>query len=263
MVFGDARIRRARTHACTGVPRRRRFGVHAMHGFGVHAMHGFGVHATHGFGVHATHGFGVHATHGFGVHATRELGVHATRERRANAGAALVDDECSRACDAKALASRSQYRDASRSPKGRIHMNKHISSLFVAAAIGFVGLAPAHADECKKVDIQVKNNKPSTKVKALKVEYKFTNDNTWRTESFSNVEVSAGALKTVASNQNLAGGEGNKLVSMKLHFQAYCGGKWSQTYVATDSAFDDDSKCQSNSNRAYRFDLAATAGCDN
>ena len=143
-------------------------------------------------------------------------------------------------------------------------MSKHIiSSLLVAATVGLVGLAPAHADECKKVDIQVKNNKPSTKIKALKIEYKFTNDNTWRTEAFSNVEVGANTLKTVASNQNLAGGEGNQLVSMKLHFQAYCGGKWSQTYVATDSSFDSTASCQSNSGRQYRFDLAATAGCDN
>jgi hypothetical protein len=165
-----------------------------------------------------------------------------------------------------ALASRSQCREPERlavQNRNLTMRNKLLSSLLVAATLGFVGVSPAIADECKKVDFQVDNNKPSTKIKALKMEYKFTNDNTWRTELFSNVEVSANTLKTVATDQNLAGAEGNKLVSLKLHFQAYCGGKWSQTYVATDSSFDNTSVCQSNSGRQYRFDLASTAGCDN
>lgn len=62
------------------------------------------------------------------------------------------------------------------------------------------GALPVHADECKDVDIEVKNNK-SVKIKALKLEYKFRYDNTWRTESFSNKEVLSGATTRVASNQ--------------------------------------------------------------
>lgn len=129
---------------------------------------------------------------------------------------------------------------------------------------GLVALAgtPAYADTCKNVDLAVKNNK-STTIKALSMEYKFTNDNQWRSESFNNVEVGPGAFKTVASNQNLIGGEGNKLTGLKLHFQAKCGGKWSKTFVSvTDTQFDDTSNCQSNSNRSYRLDLPSSDVCN-
>jgi hypothetical protein len=144
-----------------------------------------------------------------------------------------------------------------------------IKSRLLSVATVMVGLAsaaPAHADECKAVDISVKNAK-SVKILALSVEYKFANDNTWRSEAFPNTEVDAGGFKTVATNQNLAGGEGNKLLSIKLHFKAWCGdkfgkGSWGPELVsATDSTFDDTSKCVSNSGRSYRVDVPSTDVC--
>jgi hypothetical protein len=128
--------------------------------------------------------------------------------------------------------------------------------------VALVAVAPAYADTCKKVDLAVKNGK-STTIKALSIEYKFSNDNQWHTESFPNVEVGPGAFKTVAFDQNLDGGEGNKLVGLKLHFQAKCGGKWSKTFVsAEDVTFDDTSPCASNSNRSYRQDLSSSDVCN-
>jgi len=51
----------------------------------------------------------------------------------------------------------------------------------------------------------------------------------------------------VAFDRDLAGGEGNRLVGLKLHFQAWCGGTWSINFVSVeDTVFDDTSTCQSN-----------------
>ena len=48
----------------------------------------------------------------------------------------------------------------------------------------------------------------------------------------------------------LPGGEGNELIGLKLHFQAFCGGKWSVNLVSgVDSTFDDTSDCESFSGR--------------
>lgn len=139
---------------------------------------------------------------------------------------------------------------------------KFASRLITVSTLVALGAAPAGADPCKKVDLTVRNNKATT-IKALSMEYKFANDNQWRSEAFNNVEVGSGAFKTVAVDQNLDGGEGNKLVSLKLHFQAKCGGKWSKTFIsAEDITFDDTSPCQSNSNRSYRLDLAASDVCN-
>jgi hypothetical protein len=72
--------------------------------------------------------------------------------------------------------------------------------------------------------------------------------------------VLAGATTRVARSKNLAGGEGNRLLSMKLHFQARCGGKWSKTFIgAEDTAFDDDTGCSKG--RTYRYDLPPTDVC--
>jgi hypothetical protein len=142
-------------------------------------------------------------------------------------------------------------------------MNNLISRLFtIGTVVALASAGPAYADKCKKVDLAVKNGK-STTIRALSMEYKFDNDNQNRTESFPNVEVGPGAFKTVAADQDLDGGEGNKLVSLKLHFQAKCGGKWSKTFIsAADTTFDDPSKCVSNSNRSYRLDLSASDVCN-
>src|SRR5262249_35693390 len=104
--------------------------------------------------------------------------------------------------------------------------------LIVAVVATALGGTTASADECK-VDINVRNGK-TVKIKTLTVEYKFQYDNTWRTEQIPNVEVAAGAVQRVAANQNLAGGEGHKMLGMKLHFQAFCGGKWSKEFVTQE-----------------------------
>lgn len=137
-----------------------------------------------------------------------------------------------------------------------------IASRLLGLATFVALVAPSHADTCKKVDLAIKNNKATT-VRALSMEYKFANDNQWHTEAFTNVDVTSGAFKTVAFDQDLSGGEGNKLISLKLHFQAKCGGKWSKTYISTeDTVFDDTSVCQSNSNRSYRLDLNSSDVCN-
>lgn len=139
---------------------------------------------------------------------------------------------------------------------------RNLLSMFVVGSMLAVAAAPAHADECKKVDFSVKNGKKAT-IRALAMEYKFSGDNTWRKESFPNVDVAGGAYKVIAVNQNLAGGESNKLVGLKLHFKAFCGGKWSKEFIsAEDKTFDDSSQCQSNSNRSYRLDLSENDVCD-
>jgi hypothetical protein len=138
-----------------------------------------------------------------------------------------------------------------------------VSRLFtITTFVALAGAAPAYADTCKRVDLAVKNNK-STTIKVVSMDYKFTNDNQWRNESFPNVEVGPGAFKTVAVDQNLDGGEGNKLVALKIHFQAKCGGKWSKTLIsAEDTTFDDTSPCVSNSNRSYRDDVNNSDVCN-
>jgi hypothetical protein len=139
-------------------------------------------------------------------------------------------------------------------------------SLRVLAISTFVALvtaaAPASADVCKNVDLAVKNNK-ITKILAESMDYIFENDNVWHGEAFDDVEVAAGAFKTVAWDQNLSGGEGNRLKGLVLHFQAWCGGKWSIKFVSVeDSTFDDTSECQSFSGRSYRLDLSASDVCN-
>lgn len=143
-------------------------------------------------------------------------------------------------------------------------MNKRNSTLLAAAMVGvLVASAPVHADECKKVDFSVQNNK-QVKIKALKMEYKFTEDGKWRTENFPNDDVAAGAYETVANNQNLAGGEGNHLYGLKLHFKAWCGGSWTGALIGVaDTAFDNTSRCNSNSNRSYRYDTNTSDICNN
>jgi hypothetical protein len=136
----------------------------------------------------------------------------------------------------------------------------------IVAISTFAALAgaavPASADVCKNVDLAVKNNKVN-KINALSMDYIFENDNTWHTEEFGDVEVAAGAFQTVAWDQNLPGGEGNRLAGLVLHFQAWCGGKWSVKFIsAEDSTFDDTSMCQSFSGRSYRLDLSSSDVCN-
>jgi hypothetical protein len=122
--------------------------------------------------------------------------------------------------------------------------------------------APASADVCHRVDLAVQNNKV-TKINALSIDYIFDNDNTWHSEEFDDVEVAAGAFKTVAFDQNLSGGEGNQLQGLVLHFQAWCGGKWSIKFIsAEDSTFDNTSECVSYSGRSYRLDLSSSDVCN-
>jgi hypothetical protein len=133
---------------------------------------------------------------------------------------------------------------------------------FAVTLAALAGAAPAHADVCRNVDLSVMNNK-NTKIRALSMEYKFENDNEWRTQGFDNDEVAAESFEEVAADKDLAGGEGNRLVGLKLHFQAWCGGRWSVNFVSqTDTQFDDTSACQSNSGRSYRLDLPSSDVCD-
>lgn len=122
------------------------------------------------------------------------------------------------------------------------------------------GVSPASADKCNNVNFDVKNGK-TTKIKALSVEYKFVSDNTWRSEAFGNVEVGAGATKRVANSQDLADGEGERMFGLKLHFQAWCGGKWSKEFVSqVDSTFDDTTACKTG--RTYRVDVPYSNICE-
>ncbi len=144
-------------------------------------------------------------------------------------------------------------------------MNKNLSSIMsIIGLISILLTVPSvQADECKKVDFSVQNNK-LVRIRALKMEYKFTEDGKWRTEKFANEEVDAGALKTVATDQNLAGGEGNHMYGLKLHFKARCGGEWTSKLVGVvDTTFDNTSICNSNSNRSYRYDTNTNDICNN
>jgi hypothetical protein len=133
----------------------------------------------------------------------------------------------------------------------------------MAMTTGLSISSPARADECKRVDFGVKNNF-KVKIKALKMEYLFDEDGAVRTESFADSEVDAGAFKTIAKDQNLAGGEGNHLKLLRLHFKAWCGGKWTRELVGEDdSAFDGTKVCKSNSNRSYRYDTNDADICNN
>ena len=135
-----------------------------------------------------------------------------------------------------------------------------------ALVVGFLSMAStAGADVCQRVDIKVSNTK-NTKIKATSVDYKFKEDGVVRHEAFTDSEVGAGKLKTVAFDQNLTGGEGNTLVSMTLHFQVWCGpsqtsGKWIGNFTHEDKSFD-VAVCKSNSNQAYRVDIPNTDLCN-
>ena len=121
------------------------------------------------------------------------------------------------------------------------------------------GLSGAEAQPlaaCQNVTLNVKNNK-SVKIKALKVEYKSKEDGKWRSESFNNREIAAGATETVKSGASLEHVEGHTMESIKLHYKKWCGGKWSVTYTTTDSTFD-SAKCIYG--KTYRVDTSG-GGC--
>ena len=139
----------------------------------------------------------------------------------------------------------------------------HLASHLLIVTGVVVGLAAsAHADVCRNVEFTVQNNK-NTKIKATSIEYKFENDNTWRTQGFTDDEVAAFSFEAVAGGEDLTGGEGNRMIALKLHFKAWCGGKWSVPFVSQeDTQFDDTSACQSNSGRSYRIGLPSSDVCD-
>lgn len=138
-----------------------------------------------------------------------------------------------------------------------------ISMLGVACGlVAMLAAVPARADVCHDVDLAVQNNK-GMKIEALNMEYLFANDNQWRTQGFGDEEVAAGAFKTVAFDKDLAGAEGNELLSLRLHFKAWCGGKWSVEFVSVeDTDFDNTAPCASFSGRSYRLDLPSSDVCD-
>ena len=109
---------------------------------------------------------------------------------------------------------------------------------------------------CQNVTLNVKNNK-SVKIKALKIEYKSVEDGKWRTESFADKEIGAGATSTVKSGATLEHIEGHKMSAIKLHYKKWCGGKWSVTYTDTDSTFASP-KCVYG--KLYRVD-SKNGGC--
>ena len=134
--------------------------------------------------------------------------------------------------------------------------------LVAAALVTAAGGAMAIADECKAVDISVDNGK-TVKIKTIKVEYACQYDNTARSEQIPNVEVAAGASKLVAPNQNLAGCEGHKMLWMKLHFQAFCGGKWSKEFVSQeDKSFLNDAPCGKGRKYTVTVPSSSTSICD-
>ena len=131
---------------------------------------------------------------------------------------------------------------------------------FLVAMVGLLGLGvalEAHAAACQNVDIKVKND-GTFDVLALKIDYKTVQDGTWRTESFNNATAAAGATTTVAENQELQYIEGHDMAAIKLYYKVRCGGKWSVEKTFTDTLFDTP-QCDSNSNKAYRIDLPASA----
>lgn len=109
---------------------------------------------------------------------------------------------------------------------------------------------------CQNVTLKVKNNK-SVKIKALKVEYKSKEDGKWRTETFNNEVIAAGATAVVKSGASLEHVEGHDMSSIRLHYKKWCGGKWSVTYTTTDSSFD-SAKCIYG--KTYRVDTGG-GGC--
>jgi len=139
----------------------------------------------------------------------------------------------------------------------------HATKPGLAIVISLIAAAaPARADECKHVDLAVKNNK-IVEIKALSMDYLFSNDNQWRNEGFTNVIVGEGAFRTVAFDQNLAGGEGNQLLSLRLHFKAHCTSGWTGELLSVeDTDFDDTSDCVSFSGRSYRLDLPSSDVCN-
>lgn len=130
----------------------------------------------------------------------------------------------------------------------------------LVAMVGLLGMGvalEAHAASCKNVDINV-NNQGTIKVLALKVDYMSVQDGVWRTEAFNNKEAPAGQTTTVAENQDLQYIEGHDMQHIKLYYKVFCGGKWSVEKTFTDSSFTNP-QCDSNSNKAYRVDLPASA----
>jgi hypothetical protein len=132
--------------------------------------------------------------------------------------------------------------------------------LTVAAFATALSSATVSADTCKDVNLNVRNGK-TVKIKTLKIEYKCMYDKTWRDESIPNVEVAAGELKLVAPKQDLAGCEGYKMLAMKLHFQAYCGGKWSKEFVTQDDTeFGNNAAC--GKGRTYEVTVPYSNVCE-
>lgn len=142
------------------------------------------------------------------------------------------------------------------------HLMSRVVGLTVASLLATATATPAFADVCHKVDFGVQNNF-KVKIKAISMEYAFSEDGKVRTEAFPDAEVESGKFKTVAKDQDLTGGEGYHLKSLRLHFKAWCGGKWTAELIGIDdTSFDDASTCKSNSNRSYRYDTNTKDICN-
>jgi hypothetical protein len=139
----------------------------------------------------------------------------------------------------------------------------HAMKMFgVAIVLGLAFVAPAHADECKHVDFTLQNDK-IVEIRALSMDYLFSNDNQWRNEQFANVDVPRNSFRKIAWDQNLAGGEGNEMIAMRLHFKAHCTSGWTGELISVeDTAFTDTSDCVSFSGREYRLDLPSSDVCN-
>jgi hypothetical protein len=143
-----------------------------------------------------------------------------------------------------------------------------LQSSILGIAIAMVAsVAPrtAAADVCHDVDIKVDNAK-TTKILAQKLLYKFVEDGEERTLLFPDVEVGAGQFKTVASDQDLRGGEGNKMEYIQLIFKVWCGagagGTWLGPYTSVRDTEFLNPYCDSYSDKVYVMHLPGTDLCN-
>jgi hypothetical protein len=137
-------------------------------------------------------------------------------------------------------------------------MNKRILGAILFAVSGLTVASIASAANCRNVDL-VADNKGSHLIKVKYANYKCEGENE-KKESFNNVEVQPNQLKTVATNQDLAGCGGKKMQHIEYVYSVWCDGRWSSDRTIRDTSFL-NAYCGSDTGKKYTIQIPTTT-CD-
>lgn len=137
-------------------------------------------------------------------------------------------------------------------------MNKRVLWAILGSVAAVAVTSIASADSCKGVDLKI-DNQSDKYIQVKYALYKCEGENE-RREGFTNMEVQAHQIKTVATNQNLAGCEGKKIEYIEYHYEVKCDNHWSSDRSIRDKDFL-NAFCSSDTGKTYTVQLPS-ATCD-